>query len=147
MAHRCPCGSSRNRKQLSNSNNDKAHVSTHTYTCDVRRCLHNMPSKIVIACNVLAFIFALSVPCWKVYETSWAFREAADPSQYDDLKAPQHGKKETLVVPARTFCLLWARAWRAAQHFHQGARAIASASSPPLTSSGLVQSSRASALR
>ena len=65
---------------------------------DARRCVHDMPSKIVIACNVLAFMFALSVPCWKIYETSWAFREAADPSQYDDLKASQHGLKETLLV-------------------------------------------------
>ena len=65
---------------------------------DARRCLHDMPSKVVIACNVLAFMFALSVPCWKIYETSWAFREAADPSQYDDLKASQHGLKGTLLV-------------------------------------------------
>ena len=146
MAHRCPCGSSRNRKQLSNSNNDKAHVSTHTYTCDVRRCLHNMPSKIVIACNVLAFMFALSVPCWKIYETSWAFREAADPSQYDDLKAPQHGKKETLVVPARIFASS-GRAPGGQLSISIKVLELASASSPPLTSSGLVQSSRASALR
>lgn len=89
------------------------------------RCLHDMPSKIVIACNVLAFMFALSVPCWKVYETSWAFREAEDPSKYDDLKASQHGQKETLVVPALGSCASSGRApgGAAARHSHQGARA------------------------
>ena len=27
------------------------------------------------------------MPCWKLHETSHAFREAEDPSQYDDWKA------------------------------------------------------------
>ena len=112
------------------------------------RCLHDMPSKIVIACNVLAFMFALSVPCWKVYETSWAFREAEYPSKYDDLKASQHGQKETLVV-YQLSDLVPPRGARLAgrQLGILKVLELASSSSPPLTTSGLVQSSRASALR
>ena len=90
------------------------------------------PAKMVVACNVLAFMFAFSVPCWKVYETSHAFREADEPSQYDDVKAffkasnpplsdKVGGAKEamrlyTFILPFWAsfffaFCALLASAW------------------------------------
>ena len=33
----------------------------------------------------ISIAFALAVPCWKIYETSYAFREAEDPSKYDNV--------------------------------------------------------------
>ena len=52
------------------------------------RCNYNRAlGRLSTVFNALALLCAVAVPCWKVYETSHAFREAADPSIYDDVKA------------------------------------------------------------
>merc|ERR1719221_1729396 len=36
--------------------------------------------------GLLALVIGMFPMCWKIYETGYHFREASDPSRYDDMK-------------------------------------------------------------